>query len=77
MSRYIPTALRRLVYDRADGCCEYCLTPEFAAFAAHEVDDIVAQKHGGLTQATTWPYPARFAISIKAAIWHQLIRKRE
>lgn len=51
MSRYIPATLRRLVYDRANGCCEYCLTPEFAAFAAHEVDHIVAQKHGGLTQA--------------------------
>jgi 5-methylcytosine-specific restriction endonuclease McrA len=32
------------------GCCEYCFTPEIASFAAHEVDPIVAQKHGGLTQ---------------------------
>lgn len=50
MSRYIPVALRRSVYDRANGCCEYCFTPEFAAFASHEVDHIIAEKHGGLTQ---------------------------
>lgn len=50
MSSYIPVALRRLVFDRSKGCCEYCLTPEFASFAAHEVDHIIAEKHGGLTQ---------------------------
>lgn len=50
MSSYIPAALRRSVYDRANGCCEYCFTPEFAVFASHEVDHIIAEKHGGLTQ---------------------------
>ncbi len=50
MSRYIPVTLRRSVYDRANGCCEYCFTPEFAAFASHEVDHIIAEKHGSLTQ---------------------------
>ncbi len=50
MSSYISAALRRLVYDRANGCCEYCFTPEFAAFASHEVDHIIAEKHGGSTQ---------------------------
>ncbi|HIK17639.1 MAG TPA: HNH endonuclease [Leptolyngbyaceae cyanobacterium M33_DOE_097] len=50
MSSYIPAALRRSVYDRANGCCEYCFTPELAAFASYEVDHIIAEKHGGLTQ---------------------------
>ncbi|GAB4227179.1 MAG: HNH endonuclease signature motif containing protein [Elainellaceae cyanobacterium] len=50
MSSYIPAALRRSVYDRAKGCCEYCFTPELASFASHEVDHIIAEKHGGLTQ---------------------------
>ncbi len=27
---YIPAALRRQIYDRANGCCEYCLIPEVA-----------------------------------------------
>jgi hypothetical protein len=27
---HIPAALRRAVYDRADGACEYCLFPGWA-----------------------------------------------
>jgi 5-methylcytosine-specific restriction endonuclease McrA len=50
-SAYIPSALRRLVFDRAKGCCEYCLIPEATAFASHEIDHIIAEKHGGLTEA--------------------------
>jgi hypothetical protein len=50
MSKYIPTALRKLVYERANGCCEYCLIPEIATLAVHEVDHIIAEKHGGLTE---------------------------
>ena len=48
---YIPVALRRLVHERAGGACEYCLVPEAMTFAPHEVDHIVAQKHGGATDA--------------------------
>lgn len=48
---YIPPALRRLVYERAGGSCEYCLIPETAVFAVHEIDHIIAQKHGGPTDA--------------------------
>lgn len=52
MSRtYIPSALRQLVFERAQGCCEYCLIPEAASFATHEIDHIFAEKHGGLTEA--------------------------
>lgn len=49
-STHIPAALRRLIYERANGCCEYCLTPEAVSLAAHEVDHIIAEKHGGPTQ---------------------------
>jgi hypothetical protein len=49
-SSYIPAPLRQLVYDRAGGRCEYCLIPEAFVFAAHEIDHIVARKHGGLTE---------------------------
>lgn len=48
---YIPTALRHLVIERAGGRCEYCAIPETTAFAAHELDHIIAQKHGGPTDA--------------------------
>lgn len=48
---YIPIALQRQVYKRAGGCCEYCLLPDAATFAPHELDHIIAEKHGGLTIA--------------------------
>ncbi|WP_437825670.1 HNH endonuclease [Sorangium sp. So ce1153] len=47
--KHIPAALRRLVHERAGGACEYCLYPESMAFSVHEIDHIVAQKHGGET----------------------------
>ncbi|MBE2269581.1 MAG: HNH endonuclease [Anaerolinea sp.] len=46
---YISAELRRLVYDRAQGCCEYCrLNQEDAGFAFH-FEHIIAEKHGGQT----------------------------
>jgi 5-methylcytosine-specific restriction endonuclease McrA len=48
---HIPVALRRLVRERAGERCEYCLIPEAVAFAAHWIDHIVAEKHGGQTDA--------------------------
>jgi len=47
----VAAALRRAIHERAGGACEYCLIPEALAFAAHEVDHVVAQKHGGATEA--------------------------
>jgi hypothetical protein len=49
---YIPAALRRLVEARAARCCEYCLLPADVAFFPHEVDHVIATKHGGATDAT-------------------------
>jgi HNH endonuclease len=46
---YISTTLRRFVYDRAKGSCEYCLVPEVAVLVSHEVDHVIAEKHGGQT----------------------------
>jgi len=45
----ISEELRQLVYDRAQGCCEYCLMPSQYAVKRHEVDHIRAEKHGGQT----------------------------
>jgi 5-methylcytosine-specific restriction endonuclease McrA len=51
MSRiHIPAELRRLVRRRADERCEYCRIPEALTFAVHEVDHIIATKHGGPTE---------------------------
>ena len=45
----IPTALRRFVIERAGGRCEYCLVHQDASPFTHEVDHLVARKHGGQT----------------------------
>jgi hypothetical protein len=53
MSRsYIPVELRQQVYDRAQGCCEYYLISEKVVFFVHQVDHVIAEKHGGLTDTT-------------------------
>lgn len=46
---YVPTALRREVIERAGNRCEYCLLPTEFAFYPHEVDHVIAEKHGGAT----------------------------
>ncbi len=48
---YVSVALRRLVRERARACCEYCVLPEAVALVPHEVDHIIAEKHGGPTEA--------------------------
>lgn len=52
MSRtHIPAELRRAVRLRARDCCEYCLVPESMTLAVHEIDHVIAEKHGGPTDA--------------------------
>jgi HNH endonuclease len=46
---YVSVSLRRLVFDRAQGVCEYCLLPETLTAASHQVDHVIAEKHDGLT----------------------------
>ena len=41
--------LREEVSARAGRRCEYCLAPEALAFARHQVDHVIAEKHGGET----------------------------
>jgi hypothetical protein len=49
--RSISASLRRQVSERAEQRCEYCLLPTDVAFFSHEVDHVVAIKHGGQTDA--------------------------
>lgn len=46
---YFSASLRRMVCDRANGCCEYCLIPETLALSSHQIDHIIAEKHSGET----------------------------
>jgi len=56
----VSAALRRAVADRAGGRCEYCRTPESVVFAPHEIDHIIAQKHGGLTETENLAFSCTF-----------------
>lgn len=48
---YISAELRRSVSERAGNCCEYCRQPAPARFLLpHELDHVIAEKHGGLTE---------------------------
>ena len=50
MSRiHIPAEFRRLVIERALACCEYCLLHQDHTHFSHQIDHIIAVKHGGLT----------------------------
>src|SRR5271166_1240510 len=44
-------SLRELVRSRAGGLCEYCRISERFTLAEHQMDHVVAMKHGGRTVA--------------------------
>ena len=53
---YIPQRLRVLVIARASESCEYCrVHAEYTAFI-HEIDHVIAQKHGGATASDNLAY---------------------
>ena len=43
--------LRRVVIDRANSCCEYCLIHHDDHYLSHEIDHILSEKHRGTTIA--------------------------
>ncbi len=52
----VTTSVRALVAARAMRSCEYCLVhAEYTAFA-HEIDHIVARKHGGASNVENLAY---------------------
>ncbi len=48
---YIDAALRRLVIERAGNCCEYCLLDQADSPFSFHIEHIIAEKHGGKTEA--------------------------
>ena len=49
MSLWIPAELRRVVFARASGKCEYCLRHESDSVLPHQPDHITSRRHGGET----------------------------
>lgn len=60
MSSYVSAELRRLVSDRADHLCEYCLIHENDTFFGCQVDHVVSEKHGGKTLPENLAYACAF-----------------
>ncbi|MGB3298576.1 MAG: HNH endonuclease signature motif containing protein [Phormidesmis sp.] len=50
MSQYISAALRQMVKQRAGNRCEYCLIHQTFSVYNHEIDHVIATKHGGQTK---------------------------
>jgi HNH endonuclease len=48
---YIPADLRRLVIERAGGCCEFYRMGVADRLPPFEIDHVIAEKHGGATNA--------------------------
>jgi hypothetical protein len=48
---YVPAELRLLVVQRAKGLCEYCLLSQEDTYLTHQIDHLIAIKHGGQTVA--------------------------
>ncbi len=53
---YVSADLRRFVIARADGLCEYCLIHSDDTFLGCQIDHIISEKHGGLTQENNLAY---------------------
>lgn len=51
MNETVPARLRRLVFERADNLCEYCLIHQDDAHFTFQVDHILSRKHRGVTKA--------------------------
>lgn len=77
MSRsYISAQLRRLVAERADFLCEYCLLAEVDAFFGCQVDHAISEKHGGPTEAGNLVYACAFCNRAKGSDIGSIIWER-
>lgn len=72
----IPAALRRQVVERAHQSCEYCLLPGAVAFFAHEVDHVVAEKHGGATEKANLAFTCWRCIRLLQINTEERVRER-
>ncbi|KAM3113488.1 HNH endonuclease [Phormidesmis sp. 146-33] len=47
---YVSASARQRVIDRAKERCEYCLFPQCASLFTFEMEHIISEKHGGVTE---------------------------
>ena len=70
MSGTIPAVLRAAVVARAEGRCEYYLKPQIGFFP-HEVEHVIAIKHGGQTATDNLALACFQCNRYKAVISHR------
>jgi hypothetical protein len=73
---YVSASLRRMVCDRANGYCEYCLIPETLALSSHQIDISLQKNIAAKQLKVIWLYLAQFVTKIKAAILPRSIQKQ-
>lgn len=56
MTSYVSAELRRLIAERANRLCEYCLIHESDTFLGCQVDHVISEKHEGATVAENLCY---------------------
>lgn len=66
---HIPAVLRRLVVERANGRCEYCLIHQDDVETAHHLDHIKPLKHGGLTISENLALACQLCNRYKGSDW--------
>ncbi|MGB7159410.1 MAG: HNH endonuclease signature motif containing protein [Tepidisphaeraceae bacterium] len=67
MTTYVPAALRKLVAERADGLCEYCLIHEDDTFFDCQIEHVISEKHGGATTADNLAFACVFCNRYKGS----------
>src|SRR5207237_10463085 len=60
-------ALKRLVWQRAHSCCEYCRMPQDFDDTPFEIDHIISRKHDGPTAAGNLALSCFFCNSFKGS----------
>lgn len=67
MTSYVRADLRRLVETRASRACEYCLIHADDTYFGCQVEHIIAEKHGGLTDEANLAYACAFCNRAKGS----------
>jgi len=57
---YVSISLRKLVKTRAQRVCEYCLIHEESTYFGCQVDHIISEKHGGVTEEHNLAYACTY-----------------
>jgi HNH endonuclease len=66
-STYVSAELRRLIANRADWLCEYCLIHEADTYFGCQVDHIISEKHNGSTTAENLAYACLYCNRFKGS----------